>query len=268
MKVLVLLVVVTAVAGSLCPDSTTIAPCICRTEDVDGSQYLNMDCSDVGSNVVLERVFQGNFPVTKFWNLTISPIITDPELNELTPNVFGEVTFVNIVIEYTYIHTIDEEALSSMHETLIQLFLRNNRLDNFPFATLSTFAHLRFLNLGENRLSLMPNLESNSLLSIDLSSNTGLTFSHETFSGTPELEEVYLSNMGFTTFPPEVFSSLKNVKIIDLSSNGLAGELGPYVIRVPLDAVEDLRLNDNGITQINPHAITGNHTPRCTHHPP
>ena len=270
---LVLLMGVTAVLATprpaFCPQATPIYPCICSTELIEGRLHVNLDCSEVTSNYVLESVFQeGNFLYTKFSKLTINPPVRHPALTALNPTVFGDVSFEHILINHTYIRTINEEAFAPSHDTLLHLILSNNMINAFPFETLSVFAHLRFLNLANNKLLYLPNIESNSLYQVDLSGNTGgLTFTSDTFKNAPSLEEIDLNNMGLTSFPPNVFSNLNSLRIIDLSKNNLKGVFGEDVIRVPLDSVEDLRLNGNAITDIHPTAITGkHHKGNITHH--
>ncbi|KAK8389308.1 hypothetical protein O3P69_008794 [Scylla paramamosain] len=65
--------------------------------------------------------------------------------------------------------------------------------------------------------------------------------------------------MNLPYFPPNVFSSLNRLKLIDLSHNSLKGNLVQGILRVPLDSVEEVRLNNNYISGITSTAITGVH---------
>ncbi|XP_045102674.1 oplophorus-luciferin 2-monooxygenase non-catalytic subunit-like [Portunus trituberculatus] len=258
-SLLVLLLVAAAAATRPCPDANAIYPCTCTTEDIGTAIHLNMDCSDVTSDSRLQSVFQASFPFSNFWSLTINPVISHPALTTLSPYVFGEVTFVHVLIDNTYIHTVHEEAFSASHSTLTNLTLINSKINEFPFETMASFLHLRNLSLSNNRFPSLPNLESTSLEVLDLSHNTALTFTQDTLKGTPQLRDIYLHNMDITYFPANVFSSLNRLKLVDLSNNVLKGKLEQAIFRVPLDSVEEIRLNDNSITGIASTAITGMH---------
>lgn len=256
MKVLLLLLGVGAAVASdfPCPNLSDIYPCDCT---VGTSGEPDLDCSEVLSNYELERVFQASFPYTQVNNLIIQPVSGHPGLTDIKSYVFGEVSFKHVTITNTYIRTIEEEAFTPSHDTLIKLDVSSNEIDTFPYESMGLYNHLRILDLSNNRLSSLPNLESPSLLSLDLSQNVGLTITEDTFVGLVELEALYLSRMGIASLPPNVFSTLTYIKILDLSDNNLAGILEQGVVRVPLDSLEELMLNDNALTQIHSSAITG-----------
>lgn len=266
MKVLLLLLGAGAALASPkafpCPETLAIYPCTCS---VGSSGEPDMDCSGVLSNAELQSAFQASFPYKLFDNLIIQPAIGNPGLTDIKSYVFGEVSFKHVTISNTYIRTIEEEAFTPSHDTLIKLDVSNNEIGTFPYETMGLYIHLRILNLSNNRLSSLPNLESPSLLSLDLSQNVGLTLTEDTFVGLVELEALYLSQMGIASPPPNLFSTLTFIKILDLSDNDLTGLLEQGVIRVPLDSLEELMLNDNAITQIHSSAITGkSHTINIT----
>lgn len=258
MKVLLLLLGVGAAVASPkafpCPDDINIFPCTCT---VGTSGEPDLDCSAVQSNLELENAFQATFPYSEFNNLIIQPASGHPGLTDIKSYVFGEVSFKHVTITNTYIRTIEEEAFTPSHDTLIILDVSNNEIDSFPYESIVSYIHLRILNLSNNRLSSLPNLESPSLLSLDLSQNVGLTLTEGTFTGLVELEALYLNRMDIASPPPNLFSTLTYIKILDLSYNNLAGILEQGVVRVPLDSLEELMLNDNDLTQIHSSAITG-----------
>ncbi|KAG0729030.1 Oplophorus-luciferin 2-monooxygenase non-catalytic subunit [Chionoecetes opilio] len=265
MRLLLMVAVVAAAAagtarGSPCPVASSIYPCLCSDVYIGGKLYMDLDCSAATSNAVLANAFSGTFPFKKFTNLTIHPTVAHPALISLDGGVFGDVYFQNILVGNTDIRTVNEEALAPSHDSLILLDISDNRIESFPFEALLAFQHLRILDLSYNKLAALPNLETNSLIVLDLSGNLALTFSQDTFSGSPRLEEIYLTNMGLTAFPPNVFSSLNLLEVIDLSHNRLSGKLDQGSIRVPLDSLMDLRLNNNELSQIDPTAITGHTT--------
>lgn len=259
MKFLLLLVGTVAAVAAIprefpCPLAADIYPCVCS---VGTTGEPDLDCSDVTSNNVLAAVFQAPFPFTQFNNFIIIPDAPHGAFDTIAAFVFGDVSFRNVTIRNTYIATIQEGAFAPSHDSLISLECSGSYLQVFPVETLPLFIHLRILSLANNKLPTLPNFESDSLLSLDLSQNIGLTLTETTLVGLKQLEELYLSDMGFTSLPPNLFSSLTFLRILDLSNNGMAGTLAQGVIHVSLDSVEDLRLNDNAITQIHSSAITG-----------
>ncbi|XP_063874793.1 oplophorus-luciferin 2-monooxygenase non-catalytic subunit-like [Scylla paramamosain] len=260
MSLLVLLLAAAAAATNItCPNANAIVPCICTKEFTNTSTRLNLDCSPVTSDSSLQSVFQQSFPCLDFWSLTINPKTPHSNLTALNAYVFGEVTFVHVFIDNTYISTVHEEAFYASHTTLTNLTLTNNNITEFPFEAMPSFLHLRNLSLSNNKLLSLPNLESDSLEVLDLSFNTALTFSEDTLKGTPQLSDIYFHDMNLPYFPPNVFSSLNRLKLIDLSHNSLKGNLVQGILRVPLDSVEEVRLNNNYISGITSTAITGVH---------
>ncbi|KAG0729031.1 pan-1 [Chionoecetes opilio] len=93
---------------------------------------------------------------------------------------------------------------------------------------------------------------------LDMSGNSALTLTETAFQETPYLEEIYLNAMQLgTTTPPNVFKTLKFLRLLNLESNGITGELIEDLINPVLNPITSLSFNNNKITQIHHLAITG-----------
>lgn len=246
-----------------CPVDTDLLPCVCST-DVDLNLYL--DCSDVTSNTQLQEVFARTiFPFSDFKRLTINPVEPQNQLTAILGGTFGLVTFENVVISHTLIDTIEEEAFAYSHPTLGSLDVSDNNLVDFPFETLYLFQVLRELRMANNRLGTLPDIESETLVQLDLSGNLGLTLTPLTFAGITHVEEIRLLDMGLTVdtgdvnsdIPKDVFASNQYLTLLDLSGNLLSGTLIESFINTPSATLDLVGLNGNKIVNIHPMAITG-----------
>ncbi|XP_071532408.1 oplophorus-luciferin 2-monooxygenase non-catalytic subunit-like [Panulirus ornatus] len=241
-----------------CPVDVEIRPCVCTT-DADFNLY--MDCSDVTSVDQLATVFSQDLPFPDFRTLTIIPASPFSPLDALPAGVFGIATFQHVVISGTYISTVEEETFVNSHETLLSLDLSNNQLSSFPFETIPLFTHLWKFTLANNYLidlaGEFPDIVSNSIRTLSLAGNRGLTLTETTFSQLKILEELYLQDMGMSTIPSNVFSQLNHVHTLDLSSNDFSGELIENFINPPVHTLRTINLRNNKIRGIHPTAITG-----------
>ncbi|XP_050705564.1 oplophorus-luciferin 2-monooxygenase non-catalytic subunit-like [Eriocheir sinensis] len=238
-----------------CPLDSAIAPCVCIADSYD----LIMDCSDVTSTDRLEEVFQTHFAFSDFKRLIINPTFPSNSLVILTDGIFGSVNFEEIDITNTFIQTVEEEVLVNSHITLWRLNMGGNEINSFPFETLDLFTKLLELDLSYNKLSgPMKDIETEGLISLDLSGNTGLTLTQTAFTGTPYLEQLRLNNMGLgDTTPPNVFLPLTYLRTLYLENNGISGTLIEDFINPELKPLTSVYLDGNSLSQIHPLSVTG-----------
>lgn len=218
-----------------------------------------MDCSNAISYEQLQRVFQTPFAVNDFKRLIIQP--TDPfnSIQELPNGVFGPVTFMEVDITNTFLHTVQEEVFANSHDLLWRLNLGGNDIRDFPFETLNLYRALLQLDLSNNKLSgFVPNLVSEGLMYLDLSYNMGFLLTETAFVGTPYLEELRLNNMGLgTTTPANVFLKHKYLKALYLQNNGISGTLIQDFINPDFMPLTTVQLDGNSISSIHPLSVTG-----------
>ncbi|XP_071532410.1 oplophorus-luciferin 2-monooxygenase non-catalytic subunit-like [Panulirus ornatus] len=237
-----------------CPVDVEIRPCVCTT-DADFNLY--MDCSEVTSADQLATVFSQDFPFPDFQILTIIQLSPFSPLDALPAGVFGIATFQHVVISGTYISTVEEETFSNSHETLLTLDLSNNQLSSFPFESIPLFTHLWKFTLANNYLIDFPNIVSDSIRSLSLAQNTGLSLTETAFNQVRLLEELYLEEMQLGSVPPNMLSHLNHIHTVELSYNGLTGELIENLINPPVRSLRKLHLHNNQIRGIHPLAIVG-----------
>ncbi|MPC95984.1 oplophorus-luciferin 2-monooxygenase non-catalytic subunit-like [Portunus trituberculatus] len=239
-----------------CPQPATILPCVCTA---DAQYELTMDCSDVQNSKTLAQVFQTHFSFNSFKQLIINPTNPSISLQDLPAGVFGPVSFKKIDITNTRIHTVEEQALVNSHTTLEYLNIQDNKINNFSFETLKLFTALVNFNIANNKLSgTCPDIESGSLLFLNLSDNSGFTLRAETFLKAPYLEKIFLNNMRLgASVPADVFKSLKFLEELQMNHNDIPGELIENFIDPELRPLMSLTLNNNKITQLHHLAITG-----------
>ncbi|XP_050705565.1 oplophorus-luciferin 2-monooxygenase non-catalytic subunit-like [Eriocheir sinensis] len=146
-----------------CPLDSAIYPCTCATT----ARYeINVDCSNVQSSDQLARVFQTPFAFHDLNRLTIEPVVPYESLLDLPAGVFGDVSFNEIDITNTVIHTVEEETLVNSHNTLVRLNMEENKISWFPFETLKLYVQLTELDLSYNNFSgVMPDIEMEALIS-------------------------------------------------------------------------------------------------------
>ncbi|XP_071532411.1 oplophorus-luciferin 2-monooxygenase non-catalytic subunit-like [Panulirus ornatus] len=243
-----------------CPVDTAIAPCVCT---IDEDENMFLDCSEVSDEQTLAKIFtqDSSFPFLKFTYLTISPSLPSRELDALPAGVFGAVRFENVLINGTFIETIEAETFRNSRETLMTLDLSNNLISVFPFETIPSFVYLRALSLANNNLADMvgelPDIVSDSLRIFTLAGNSGLSLTPSTFSQMKIVEELHLQNMRLESIPPNVFSRLDHIHTIDLSYNDFFGELIQNFTNPPSHRLRMIHLDNNKLFSIHPMAITG-----------
>lgn len=141
---------------SLCPEATSISPCICS---VDEDENLNLDCTHVESEEQLAAVFQQEFPVKEFYKFTMD--IND-KIKEIG-NVLNGVSFQVISLEpgpFTF-DLISEYFFLDNKDSLTQLTIHSSQIssDTFPFAILSVMNKLEYMHFhGNNLITWLPQI--------------------------------------------------------------------------------------------------------------
>ena len=151
-----------------CPEAADIAPCICY---IDGSNRLNMDCSNITSNEELNSVFLGDIPSTEFYRFKI---YDNTFITQLQGSCFGNVTFERIEIVNTNINYVSPHALNKSASTLSCIHIHGGTLTHsaFPFNDLDKYTNIDELDLDYQDLAVIPLMSSNTLtiLAFDFSS--------------------------------------------------------------------------------------------------
>lgn len=223
-----------------CPDESEFLPCVCEV-DVEGR--MAADCSAAANDEELANAFTVTQSFLSYKSLTISPL-EPTDLNTLTIDTFGGVGFETIEIIGTNLKVIEDGAFASSEPYLTTLQLQENAIEDFPFESLPKFEQLTNLNLRNNTIGTVQNLESNSLVTLNLNNNPTLDISLGLFGSAPLLETLDLRNCGIDDLPTDMFLSLERIATINLSSNQIT-QLRENAIGIPQATLVSLDLSDN-----------------------
>ena len=173
------------------------------------------------------------------------------ELTSLHADIFDGLTSLRrLSLENNSLTTLPSNIFSGL--SLTRLNLDNNGLTSLP--TISNFgAYLTNLDLAGNALTALPSLTSHSNLdALDISGNTGLgtNLTASSFSGT-SLTELYMSNIGLTSLPAAIFSSLTDMVYLTISGNSGLTTLPETTFHALWEYLEELDLSNNGLTSLH-----------------
>ena len=234
-----------------CPNAEDIEPCICTTDDTTYEIFI--DCSSVASDDELQRVFSANIPLEHIYSFTI---LDNANIRVLNSTSFGPAYFSTVSITGTSLIEVQDGTFAKSHEYLEILDLSNNALQIFPFELNSEYTVLRTLNLSANRIPTAQNLESNSLVTMDFSSNPGFQIDSTLFGDCPALTDVFIRNCGITDLGIGIFDHLDAIRTIDLNSNDI-GTLRIDSIRSSGSTLTSVIFDNNPITTVEPGFLTG-----------
>lgn len=139
------------------------------------------------------------------------------------------------------INSIDETAFAKM-PSLFYLNLAENRINNLPTNVILQSNYLYTLDLSRNLFNKIPNIRTNSLRSLDLSSCQLTTLEANSLEPMESLWEINLSLNAIDSIPDNLSSN--SLQIFDLSYNDISMISDYSFSALPHLAVLDLRGND------------------------
>jgi len=134
------------------------------------------------------------------------------------------------ISDWLSLEQLSEDAFNGL-ESLSYLSLQSCKLDHVPQQAFAKLKNLEELNLSNNPI----NLEKS------------------TFESTPQLKELYLSNIGVHIIHENPFVSLKKLVKLDLSQNNI--EVLVNHLFLQLRNLEDLNLSENSLTTLSSRMI-------------
>ncbi|XP_063594066.1 oplophorus-luciferin 2-monooxygenase non-catalytic subunit-like [Penaeus indicus] len=182
--------------SNVCPPSEDFWPCQCDP----CSKVIN--CSAVTNLNQLQELFHTvSFPIKNYTTFMMIqyefPSVKNQTL--LTDNLFGGVSFINIVIENTLVESIAANAFAGSEGTLEEISLQYNiHLRHFPFEEMVHFTNLKTLRIAGSSLSSIPVL-----------------------SRVPQLQNLYLNENKITNISPMAFADLPALEVLDIGLNQL-----------------------------------------------
>ncbi|KAK7067278.1 hypothetical protein SK128_002642 [Halocaridina rubra] len=202
-----------------CPATDDIDPCICTFSD---DTYLDLDCSNISNDTQLLTVFQAEFPFSKIRNFTIIGSASTPvNIKHFNADVFGNIYFENIYIQYTTLSTMDGDPFNRSQSTLQKVHITDNLLTTYPFDTLQSYTLLTDLRLNDNNLTHMADIISPTLRHLDVSQNPVLRYGNEVFYDIPDLRTLRMRFDGLTNIAKNSFRYLTKLTTLDLTGNSV-----------------------------------------------
>lgn len=239
-----------------CPIDTDILPCVCTDDEY---YNLTMDCSGVQSDQDLVNAFNGVvFPFIHFLEFKINHIPDDPN-NDLTTidiGTLGETTYEIINIHGTNLQSVHDEAFANSHAYLRILDLSGNKLQSFPFESLSTYSVLHTFRIDDNNFLTLPPIESATLEIFGADDNRGVVLQPSVFTGAPALKEIYMARCVLSSLTDNMVTNQTDLRILDLEENELT-QLELNDIAPKNSTLQRLNLSKNRINYIRHDAISG-----------
>lgn len=236
----------------LCPLAWEIAPCSCTWDEDLGQPDLY--CPHIQSLQQLQEIFTtALFPAKRFWRIRVS----GAPLGDLPEDLFQDVQFDEIHIDSCNVTSVHPDAFRASKPNMDTMEMYSNLLtdETFPWETLNEYPKLWRVHLHHNLFRTFPQLVSDALEDINLWENPITTFTRESFEGAPNLRIINVSP-NVEGFPEDAFQALENLEELHLSNNHL-GDLHRGHISLNSEKFKYLYLSNNGISTIEPDAITG-----------
>ncbi|XP_075216826.1 chaoptin [Lycorma delicatula] len=145
---------------------------------------------------------------------------------------------------------------SHLRNTLANLFLAENDIQEVPLKALTEFRHLGLVSFNNNKLQILKSGSLPiSLKTLGLSYNLLTTFPFEALEELKDLQRLYLRGNYIEKIPNYTFKSLKRLDKLDLGEN--AFEILPSNMFNASVIVRDLNLDFNAIRNISAYAFHG-----------
>ena len=182
-----------------CPDAADILPCTCTYNANVGTDII---CNGDILESQIETAFEAFFPLK---DLDEFHLKNNRYIRELTLPVFNDITFTSINIYHTEIVKINDTFFDGQQNTLVHLYMFDNRLGNsgFPYEVLPNLTNLVFLNMTSNHISELPSsIPPNNLQFLQYQDNTIDVIEDGTFGNCQSLTELHLSSNSIKEIVP------------------------------------------------------------------
>ncbi|OQR72494.1 chaoptin-like [Tropilaelaps mercedesae] len=198
-----------------CPSLPNIYPCRCRGFGDDG---LSLRCEEV--NIAL--LYSG---IARLQSVAISRLdVVNATMRRLYGLMFNGLLIKNLTITRGNLRALSAEVLTPLNETLIDLNVRENDLDEVPVESLKPLNKLYSLDLSHNRIAAVPDnafATLGRLFEINLSKNRIKKLAPKAFVGQNNLERLHLHFNEIATFDKNTFRNMRKLKYLDLTANSL-----------------------------------------------
>lgn len=254
---LVFMWLVTGVVRGQCPWGREIAElqsaCICA---FNLGQQLSVQCDMVDFPQLIKAL--DNFASTLHIDLLY---INNSSIKAIDNGIFSKLKLNNLQMSGCRIKTIAPEAFIGLEDTLKNLNVQDNELEEVPIESLQRLRNLTLLDLSRNKITKVPDnafANLNNLATLKLSDNN-LTISSNAFYGLEKsLKNLNLKGTRQKTVPESV-RGLRTLAFLDLAQNGLRELPGPggAAVLEGLDSLTALNLERNVIQTVTEETFLG-----------
>ena len=208
---------------------------------LQGVELLNF--KNGKQRVLPEYSLDGLFTLTKL-------DFTRNQLYRIAAGAFAQTNLSELILESNNLYEISFEGLSNLD----LLNIRNNHLSKLSGGTLLQITSLKCLNLGDNRITGLPEELRNlvELEHLDLSSNRLTMIPNGTFSGLSQLQFLNLAGNKLKIVSGSGFIGLRSLTYLNLRGTDLSNL--PYGVFSDLDTIKELNLGNNRFQMI-PEAV-------------
>ena len=147
-------------------------------------------------------------------------------------------------------------AFQKSYVSLERYIISNSEIYYFNFEELPNFKNLEYLDLSYNKIPDLPILETPKLNTLLMNGNRVSEITNLTFSGSPWLMQISLTNVGLKEIYFGAFSSLQQIRFLYLSNNNITA-LRSGAIVAPENTLHTLRLENNDPLSVEKDAIEG-----------
>ncbi|XP_017771104.1 PREDICTED: slit homolog 1 protein [Nicrophorus vespilloides] len=217
------------------------------------SGLQNLQTLDLSSNRItqLHNLLFSKMPRLRILNLS------NNNINYLSKEIFSNTVLEMLDLSSNSFAVIPSLSLSEVGLTLRHLNIRFNNIEHIDSTTFPDIPYLQFLDLGNNKLTILPDNVFTSLgmlQKLDLSYNNIRANYKELFHYAQNLKELRLSHCGITTTPS---LPLPNLVYLNLSNNNI-DNMNRNTVQ-DLLRLKHLDLSNNKVVQIPSHLW--NHLP-------
>lgn len=203
--------------SSCCPPDEMISPCVCSVDS--NSMMASLDCSAVEDDNQLIQILQAQLPCKNFKSLQIWD---NYNVKRLSADTFRDVTFEAISFFIGGLETIEDDAFSTMAETLQLLSLDSQKLATFPFHMIQELKNFTVLDLTFNKLHDFPeSLVSDTLEVLTLAENPLKQLPENPFNLLPKLQAIDLGITQLKSLPKDLFINNPDIADVMLRGNNI-----------------------------------------------
>ncbi|CAG0884351.1 unnamed protein product [Darwinula stevensoni] len=236
-----------------CPDPDLISPCVCSTYVNESGEVVTVDCSNATTSGDIFSAF--NDVEWPFAELTEFRLISNERVDSLPDGAFGGVSFQTIFIHSTALNTIHPSAVLSSKDRLELMRVTDSFLTEFPWDALSQLSSLARLDLQGNALMALPAVQSPSLEDLLLLGSRIPQL--QAGWSTPNMKYLEFDQNPISEFPPAFLDDMENLVQLWCRSCGLGPTLPSGSLQFHSEALVYVVLDENGISRVEPGAITG-----------